>query len=1056
MPQRQHDGSAGGRSRAVGVVLLAAALAFTGVAGPAASVDLTAARRETLANGLTLLVLEDHAFPVASVQMLYRVGARHEETGRTGLAHFLEHMAFRASENFPDTGLVSSIYAVGGEWHGYTWIDQTTYYATAPREELDLLLEIEVDRMSRLLIPAAEVEAERGAVLAEMHGYQNDPASVLKDSVVAVSFLQHSYRHNTIGWQSDVEAIGHADLVDFYRRWYRPENAVLAVVGSVSVEQVIGRVRELFAAPPETGRTKGRSSEAVPSARGPSVVGPLQEGPSDRGPRPAGRFRGNVPTVLPGPPPTVEPEQRGVRRIELRGAGARGRFEIVYRAPAASSPDFPAFLLLQELLGGGEGVNFLQNEWGVAVRADRRLAAVEGDLVTWLPPTAAPYVFSIAGWVDPAADPAAVEAAVEEAVAMLRTAPVPPTELEAARRAVLRELVFDLETTEDAAHQLAYFEGIGALDALLELPGRLAAVTPADLQRVAAACLTPEKQTIGWYLAGSDAAVASTAPQAESSAAAGSEAFRPECGIGTGSAAPAGASRLPRSPEFQVKGAPARRRLVDLGGSASAWSPSGDSRAADPGEAGASVENSRGREANASAPTSGRPPAVLTRLASGLPVIFQRVSFSPSAHLRVLLPSTAVELEGDAVPDEPVWRSTSLNYPLLPAELDEVLARARNAIDAVRPSSPPGNPPGDPAARLEAFFDEVTGTPAPPFAPRPAALVLVGDLEPGPALAAVARTWGDVVPAHLATGDASSVAPLASPPQPADKGGRPGADREPRTVASGITKRQATELAAASLDPAPTEAPVSVAARLESARFDTAELEAPATEARPTGLPVVAVTVPAGPAQARIGYVVAAPPWQHADAWAWRCLLYVLSHDYEGRLGKEAISRRGLIYYVDARYHSNGARGRVSLAIGVDPGKLEAMVGLLRETLQGLRREPPTEAEVAEARQHFLGRLRSAAQSPREISAALLERWLGRGRLPSEEEIAREIVAVERQHVLRVVPAFLDGTLAVVRIAGSEPGSAAAPPRGSQSARRPGRPAKLPTGPNGGRAGPER
>ncbi len=106
------------------------ALLFPGLA--AAYLDLAAAGVEQLDNGLTVIVLEDPSFPVVSVQMLYRSGAVDEVSGKTGLAHFLEHMAFRDSENFPDTGLVSSIYAVGGEWHGYTWLDQTTYFATVP------------------------------------------------------------------------------------------------------------------------------------------------------------------------------------------------------------------------------------------------------------------------------------------------------------------------------------------------------------------------------------------------------------------------------------------------------------------------------------------------------------------------------------------------------------------------------------------------------------------------------------------------------------------------------------------------------------------------------------------------------------------------------------------------------------------------------------------------------------------------------------------------------------------------------------------------------------
>ncbi len=333
--------------------LIGWAALFALVVGPLGAFDLATAQRFQLDNGLTLIVLEVPEAPAVSVQMLYRVGARHEEVGQTGVTHFLEHMAFRASANFPDTELVSSIYAVGGEWHGYTWLDQTTYFETLPADQLDLALQIEADRMARLEIPAAEVEAERGAVLAEMHGYENDPATVLHDAVLAVAFLQHPYRNNTIGWESDVENISHDELVEFYRRAYSPANAVLAVVGPVSAGAVLEQVRGLF------GDVPGGESMS--------------------------------------PPPTVEPPQQGVRRIELLGPASRKIFKIAYHAPSVSDPDYPAFLLAQQVLAGGRGVNFGQNEFGDAALPTSRLAGIADDLATWYPPQAAPYVFTIGG-----------------------------------------------------------------------------------------------------------------------------------------------------------------------------------------------------------------------------------------------------------------------------------------------------------------------------------------------------------------------------------------------------------------------------------------------------------------------------------------------------------------------------------------------------------------------------------------------------------------------------------------------------------------------------------
>ena len=114
------------------------------------ALDIDRVRVTHLENGLTLLILEERALPVVSVQMAYKTGGRDDPEGRMGLAHFFEHMAFRSSKNFPGTRLAGDIYAVGGEWHGYTWIDHITFFATAPKEDLDLLLRIEADRLGRL------------------------------------------------------------------------------------------------------------------------------------------------------------------------------------------------------------------------------------------------------------------------------------------------------------------------------------------------------------------------------------------------------------------------------------------------------------------------------------------------------------------------------------------------------------------------------------------------------------------------------------------------------------------------------------------------------------------------------------------------------------------------------------------------------------------------------------------------------------------------------------------------------------------------------------------
>ncbi|MFP5288169.1 MAG: M16 family metallopeptidase, partial [Thermoanaerobaculia bacterium] len=399
-----------------------------------------------LPNGLTVMVLEDPTLPIVSTQVLYKVGGRNECTGATGLAHFVEHMAFRASERFPDTDVVSRIYAVGGEWHGYTWIDQTTYFETVPRERLPLVLDIQADRMSRLLLPAAELEAERGAVLTELHGYENDPASVLHDAVAAVSFSEHPYRQNVVGWTSDVERITHEDVSAFYRRHYNPANAVLAIAGDVKAAEALELVRKAFGSIP--------AGEATP------------------------------------PPRTVEPPQQGERRVHVPGSG--NRFQIAYRAPAATDPDFPIFLLIQALVTGSTGASFRQDGDPIPARPGSRLHGVADEIASVFAPTAQPYLFSLRGSGGPE-----VEKAIEERIAALRERPVPMEELERVRRTLLTDLELDVETSEDAAHQMAYYEGIGAFGVLKRLPELVAAVTPDDVQRAAAARLQPWQRTVG-------------------------------------------------------------------------------------------------------------------------------------------------------------------------------------------------------------------------------------------------------------------------------------------------------------------------------------------------------------------------------------------------------------------------------------------------------------------------------------------------------------------------------------------------------------------------------
>ncbi|MDH5584401.1 MAG: insulinase family protein [Gammaproteobacteria bacterium] len=783
-----------------------------------AALDLKNARVEKLDNGLTVILLEDRNFPVASVQMLYRVGARDEVTGKTGLAHFLEHMAFRNSENFLEEGLTAPIYALGGEWHGYTWTDQTTYFATVPKEHLDLLLRIEADRMARLTISPEHMDAERGAVLAEMHMYENYPTSMLIDAVVYTSFLAHPYRNNTIGWQSDIENLKHQDVVDFYKSHYHPANGVLAIVGDIDSAQTLSRVTELF-----------------------------------------GEFPQRAPTALPH---TLEPEQQGERRVRVRGSSPGRQFMIAYRAPSANDPDFPAFLVAQSLLGASSGVNFNQNDWGTPVRKGSVLDGAATGITTWYPPSAQNYVFVIGGFADAGASEASIEQEIERRIESLRRRTVSDKRLSSAVNEVLEQLVFDVETTEAAAHQLAYFEGLGALETLLELPDRVAAVTPREVKSVLSRYLSPERRSIAWYEPASDGQSTLV------------------------SAKPSSGERVSITPPLAVD-------------------------------------------------TTPLPSVETAQLSGGIPVIVQSNDLSPSAYLQLVFASA----RSDATANKPALGYSALEYQLRSEDLEKIIAKVRASLADPLDPPEPVSPSTDPETRLEQVFGEIMGggTAVMTKSTSPVLIVVSGDVAFGDTMALLEKGFG---------------------------------------------KLKAPELLAA-----PT------------ANFAAEDIRVN------LGLRI---------AQAQLGYIVPAAAPNNKEADAQRLLLYILSHGYDGRLGKIAISDRGLAYYIDSRYRSDGNSAYITLGIGVDVDKLEDLKALLESELQRLRDEPPTEAEFEEAKTYLLGRARSAAQSNAELATTLAEQWLWYKETVTPEALAAKLATITYEDLLDAVPAFTGGTTIVV------------------------------------------
>src|SRR5262245_52700956 len=280
------------------------------VAAPAVAQALVPVRSVVLENGLTVLVLEEHTAPIASVWCWYKVGSKDEHRGLTGVSHWVEHMNFRGTTNIPRDRVKGLIEKYGGSWNGYTWIDQTTYLETATRDALDLMLFIESERMAHCLYDPEDCEAERTIIISELQGGENDPDQLLDQELTATAFKAHAYQHPTIGWLSDLQSMTRDDLYGHYRRFYIPNNATLVVVGDVDTKETLAMVDRHF--------------RAIPA-----------------GPVPA-RIR------------TREPEQTGERRLVLRKPGTTAYLKVGYHAPSITDAEFFPALVLDAVLTGAK------------------------------------------------------------------------------------------------------------------------------------------------------------------------------------------------------------------------------------------------------------------------------------------------------------------------------------------------------------------------------------------------------------------------------------------------------------------------------------------------------------------------------------------------------------------------------------------------------------------------------------------------------------------------------------------------------------------------------
>ena len=433
---------------AVAALLLAAAAPAVAMAPPAVPAPVVEA---TLDNGLRVLLLEDHRSPIASVQMWYRVGSRDERPGATGLAHFLEHMMFKGTPTHGKGAFSRLVERNGGQDNAFTSQDATAYYVDIASERVELVLALEADRMRHLLLDPREVDSERQVVMEERRTRsEDDPDGALAEELSAVAFKAHPYRWPIIGWMEDIQRIEAGQLRAFYDAYYRPNNALLVIVGDIDAPALLERVRALFGAIP-------------------------------RGPEPP-------------PVRAVEPRPNGERRVTVRKPGARlPVVGVAYHVPNHRSPDAPALALLATLLSEGRASRLHR-----ALVYERQVALDTGGDYPY--GSRDPNLFWLSATAQPGHTPAELEQALLDELERLKAEPVSEEELGRARNQTEAGFVWGQDSVHARASTLARFELMGSWRLLERFVPDVRAVTAADVHRVARAYFAAERRTVGILL----------------------------------------------------------------------------------------------------------------------------------------------------------------------------------------------------------------------------------------------------------------------------------------------------------------------------------------------------------------------------------------------------------------------------------------------------------------------------------------------------------------------------------------------------------------------------
>jgi zinc protease len=434
-----------------------AAFACVGLAlfEASASAQRFGAESVTLDNGMQVVVVPNHRIPAVVEMVWYKVGSADDPLGKSGIAHFLEHLMFKGTAAHPPGVFTALIARNGGRDNAFTTQDYTAYHETIARDRLDLVMRLEADRMTGLVLDDEVVVPERDVVLEERRmRIDNEPAALLAEQLRATLYLHHPYRNPTIGWSNEIRLLSPADALASYRKWYAPNNAILVIAGDVDLAEA-GRLAERYFGP-------------IPSR------------------------------ILPERARVEEPPHYAAARLEMKSArAAQPLWNRSYLAPSyrgGKTTDAYPLQVLAEILGGGASSRLYKTlvlDRGLALSAGAHYSPGAIDLSS----------FGLSATPKPGVSITDLETAVDGEVQRLLREGMDPDEVRRAKDRLQAASVYAGDGLSGPPNIIGAALAIGQrLDEVEAWPDRIGAVTPAEIDAAARAVLVARTSATGVLL----------------------------------------------------------------------------------------------------------------------------------------------------------------------------------------------------------------------------------------------------------------------------------------------------------------------------------------------------------------------------------------------------------------------------------------------------------------------------------------------------------------------------------------------------------------------------